>query len=224
MMSSVSQRIVEIRHSLPSGVELCAVSKTKPVALIEEAYQVGQRIFGENRVQELEEKANLLPKDIQWHLIGHLQTNKVKYIASFVSMIHAVDDEKLLEIIDKEARKHNRIIDCLIQIHIAEEESKFGFSEEEALQFFQSGKWKSLKNVQLRGLMGMATFTEDSEKIRMEFRGLHHFFLKMKSECMSQESSFDQLSIGMSGDYKIAIDEGSTLIRVGSSIFGDRSY
>ncbi|HPH82924.1 MAG TPA: YggS family pyridoxal phosphate-dependent enzyme [Flavobacteriales bacterium] len=222
-MGSIQENLKRIQATLPEGVKLCAVSKTKPNSAIEEAYATGQRIFGENRVQELEEKATVLPKDIQWHLIGHLQSNKVKYIAPFVSMIHAVDDEELLAVIDKEAKKNNRVIDCLIQLHIAQEETKYGMSEEEAYEFFRLGTWKNYKNVRICGLMGMATFTENEQQIRNEFKGLAMFFNRIKSEIMSNHDSFNQLSIGMSGDYLIAIESGSTLVRVGSAIFGDRN-
>ena len=221
-MGTITENIRSISSSLPPSVKLVAVSKTKPASSIEEAYAAGQRIFGENRVQEMEEKYGLLPKDIEWHLIGHLQSNKVKYIAPFVSLIHAVDDEKLLETIDKEGRKNNRVIDCLIQIHIAAEETKFGFTEEEVESFLLSGRWKHLKNVRICGLMGMATFTEDTAQIQHEFHGLSTFFQRMQQGVMSEHPEFNQLSIGMSGDYPIALKEGSTLVRVGSAIFGDR--
>jgi pyridoxal phosphate enzyme (YggS family) len=221
-MSSIQEHLKLIKDSLPASVTLVAVSKTKPASAIEEAYAAGQRIFGENRVQEVEEKYALLPKDIQWHLIGHLQSNKVKYIAPFIAMIHAVDDEELLAVIDKEAKKNNRSIDCLIQIHIAQEESKFGMSEAEARHFFESGNWKQYSNVNIRGLMGMATFTEDEQQIREEFNGLSSLFKQLRGGVMANQPTFDQLSIGMSGDYRIAIEAGSTLVRVGSAIFGDR--
>ncbi|MFM2285275.1 MAG: hypothetical protein RLZZ543_772 [Bacteroidota bacterium] len=221
-MSSIQAQLQLIKDSLPASVTLVAVSKTKPASAIEEAYAAGQRIFGENRVQEVEEKFALLPKDIQWHLIGHLQSNKVKYIAPFIAMIHAVDDEELLAVIDKEAKKNNRTIDCLIQIHIAQEESKFGMSEAEARHFFESGNWKHYSNVNIRGLMGMATFTENEQQIREEFNGLSSLFKQLRGGVMANQPTFDQLSIGMSGDYRIAIEAGSTLVRVGSAIFGDR--
>jgi pyridoxal phosphate enzyme (YggS family) len=222
-MGSISENLKSILATLPLGVKLCAVSKTKPISSIEEAYAAGQRIFGENRVKELEDKATVLPKDIQWHLIGHLQSNKVKYIAPFVSMIHAVDDEELLAVIDKEAKKNNRVIDCLIQLHIAQEETKYGMSEEEAYEFFHLGNWKNYKNVRICGLMGMATFTDNEQQIRNEFTGLAKFYNRIKNEIMTDHDSFNQLSIGMSGDYLIAIESGSTLVRVGSAIFGERN-
>jgi pyridoxal phosphate enzyme (YggS family) len=221
-MGTIAENIRSISDQLPPGVKLVAVSKTKPASLIEEAYAAGQRIFGENRVQEMEEKFALLPKDIEWHLIGHLQSNKVKYIAPFVSLIHAVDDEKLLEAIDKEGRKNNRVIDCLIQIHIAKEENKFGFSENEAESFLASGRWKQLENVRICGMMGMATFTDDTSQIQREFHNLSMFFHRIQHDSMNNHPEFNQLSIGMSGDFSIAINEGSTLVRVGSAIFGDR--
>jgi pyridoxal phosphate enzyme (YggS family) len=221
-MGRISENLSEINQHIPQGVQLVAVSKTKPISDIEEAYNVGQRVFGENKVQELEDKFRALPKDIEWHLIGHLQSNKVKYIAPFVAMIHAVDSEQLLRIIDKEGAKNNRIIDCLIQIHIAQEDTKFGFSEKEAVDFFQSNNWKQYNQVRIRGLMGMATFTENTQQIRTEFKNLKTLFDKIKSTSMHDFDSFDQLSMGMSGDYQIGIEEGSTLVRVGSAIFGDR--
>jgi pyridoxal phosphate enzyme (YggS family) len=221
-MGRISDSIIEINQQIPQGVQLVAVSKTKPISDIEEAYTIGQRVFGENKVQELEDKFRALPKDIEWHLIGHLQSNKVKYIAPFVAMIHAVDSEQLLRIIDKEGAKNNRIIDCLIQIHIAQEDTKFGFSEQEAAIFLNSTSWKELNHVRIRGLMGMATFTDNTQQIRSEFKNLKTLFDKIKSTSMHDFDSFDQLSMGMSGDYQIGIEEGSTLVRVGSAIFGDR--
>jgi len=221
-MGRISDNIIEINQHIPQGVQLVAVSKTKPISDIEEAYTIGQRVFGENKVQEMEDKFRALPKDIEWHLIGHLQSNKVKYIAPFVAMIHAVDSEQLLRIIDKEGVKNNRVIDCLIQIHIAQEDSKFGFSEMEALDFFQSNNSKQYNHVCIRGLMGMATFTNDNQQIRLEFKSLKRLFDSIKTTSMSEADSFNQLSMGMSGDYQIGIEEGSTLVRVGSAIFGDR--
>ena len=203
----------------PSNTTLVAVSKTKPVEAILEAYNAGQRIFGENKVQEMVEKYEALPKDIKWHLIGHLQTNKVKYIAPFVSLIQSVDSFKLLQEINKEASKNNRVIDCLLQIHIAKEETKFGLSFDEAKEIILSPETKALKNIKIVGLMGMATNTDNQEQIREEFRCLHNFFLD------SQFSTLNcQLSMGMSSDYKIAIEEGSNLVRIGSAIFGERNY
>ena len=200
--------------SIPSSVTLVAVSKTKPNSDILSAYHSGQRIFGENRVQELEKKQKELPADIQWHMIGHLQSNKVKYIAPFVSLIHAVDSKKLLIEIDKRARQHDRVIHCLLQIHIAQESSKFGLNEDEAIELLEM----NLANVSIDGLMGMATFTYDKHQIRSEFKSLKNTFEKAKSKF----HKLSILSMGMSGDYDIAIEEGSNMIRVGSSIFGSR--
>ena len=221
-MGRISNQLVKIKEQIPLGVKLVAVSKTKPISDIEEAYNAGQRVFGENKVQEMEDKFRALPKDIEWHLIGHLQSNKVKYIAPFVAMIHAVDSEQLLKVIDKEGVKNNRIIDCLIQIHIAQEDSKFGFSEKEAEDFFQSNNWMQYNHVRICGLMGMATFTDDNQQIRLEFKSLKRLFDSIKTTSMSEVDSFNQLSMGMSGDYQIGIEEGSTLVRVGSAIFGER--
>ena len=221
-MGRISENIIEIKQHIPQGVKLVAVSKTKPISDIKEAYTIGQRVFGENKVQEMEDKFRALPKDIEWHLIGHLQSNKVKYIAPFVAMIHAVDSEQLLKVIDKEGAKNNRVIDCLIQIHIAQEDTKFGFSEKEAEDFFKSNNWKQYNNVRICGLMGMATFTDDNQQIRLEFKSLKRLFDSIKSTSMSEVESFNQLSMGMSGDFQIGIEEGSTLVRVGSAIFGDR--
>ena len=221
-MGTIADNLEKINKQVPAGVQLVAVSKTKPIRDIEEAYNAGQRVFGENKVQELEDKFRALPKDIEWHLIGHLQSNKVKYIAPFVSMIHAVDSEQLMKVIDKEGAKNNRKIDCLIQVHIAQEDTKFGFSEKEAEDFFQSKNWMQYKHVRIRGLMGMATFTDDTHQIRSEFKSLKQLFDSIKTTSMREFDSFNQLSMGMSGDFQIGIEEGSTLVRVGSAIFGDR--
>ena len=221
-MGTIADNLEKINKQVPAGVQLVAVSKTKPISDIEEAYNAGQRVFGENKVQELEDKFLALPKDIEWHLIGHLQSNKVKYIAPFVSMIHAVDSEQLLKVIDKEGAKNKRIIDCLIQIHIAQEDSKFGFSEKEAEDFFQSNNCMQYNHVRICGLMGMATFTDDNQQIRFEFKSLKRLFDSIKTTAMREVESFNQLSMGMSGDFQIGIEEGSTLVRVGSAIFGDR--
>ncbi|MFW5761574.1 MAG: YggS family pyridoxal phosphate-dependent enzyme [Cyclobacteriaceae bacterium] len=204
-------------------IKVAAVSKTKPNQDILEAYQAGHRVFAENKVQELVEKHESLPKDIEWHMIGHLQRNKVKYIAPFVHLIHSVDSARLLKEVNKQGAKAERIIPCLLQVHIAKEESKFGFSEEELVQLFTSEEIKSYKNVLIKGLMGMATFTEDQNIIRDEFRFLKQLFDKLKSY-QADNVRFSELSMGMSGDYLIAIDEGSTIIRVGSAIFGARNY
>ena len=213
-MSSIVENLKEIAGSLPEGVKLVAVSKTKPVEAIEEAYEAGQRVFGENRVQELAEKYEILPKDIEWHMIGHLQTNKVKYMAAFVSLIHGVESLKLLETIDKEGRKHDRVIPCLLQFYIASEETKFGLDMEEAKALLESDDYRQMKNVKIVGVMGMATFTEDRKQI----------FDELKATYFAGTPEFKELSMGMSGDYRIAVEEGSTMVRVGSSIFGARNY
>jgi PLP dependent protein len=217
---SIKENLQRIKAGLPAQVTLVAVSKTKPIALIEEAYAAGQRDFGENYIQELEDKHKQLPADIRWHAIGHLQSNKVKYIAPFVYLIHGVDSLKLLQEINKQAQKNNRIIDCLLQIFIAKEETKFGFSFEECESLFQSGELDKLKNIRVVGFMGMATNTDNETQIRNEFRSLKDFFDKISH----LNSHISILSMGMSSDYKIAIEEGSTLIRIGSSIFGERNY
>lgn len=205
-------------------VTLVAVSKTKPNEAILEAYQAGHRIFGENKVQEMTDKAAQLPKDIEWHMIGHLQRNKVKYITDFVSLIHGVDSLKLLKEINKQAKKANRCIDCLLQMHIAEEDSKFGLSKEELLELLQHDEFVQMRNVRIRGLMGMATFTENQDQVRKEFRGLKQTFELTKEHPHVQSESFNILSMGMSGDYEIALQEGSTMVRIGSAIFGKRDY
>jgi pyridoxal phosphate enzyme (YggS family) len=219
---SLADRIHLLKAELPQDVVLVAVSKTKPAELIREAYDAGQRVFGENKVQELVEKWEVLPRDIEWHLIGHLQTNKVKYIAPFVSMIHSVDSFKLLQEIDKQGEKNNRVIPCLLQFHIAQEETKFGLSFEEAEEILQSREFVEMDHVSIVGLMGMASFVEDEEQIRDEFRNLHNYFAILKSNYFKYNPDFKILSMGMSGDYKLAIEEGSTMIRVGSSLFGGR--
>jgi pyridoxal phosphate enzyme (YggS family) len=203
---------------------LIAVSKTHPIATIKEAYDEGIRDFGENKVQELTEKAAHLPQDICWHMIGHLQRNKVKYIAPFVHLIHGVDSLKLLQEIDKQAEKNKRIISCLLQVHIAEEESKFGFSEEELMALLKYEELKELKHVKILGLMGMGTFTEDEAQVRSEFSRLKRLFEKLKGERLPENMKMEELSMGMSGDYLIAQEEGSTMVRIGTAIFGDRNY
>lgn len=217
---NVSKNLIQIKSSLPKNVTLVAVSKTKPNEAILEAYQTGQRIFGENKVQELTEKYENLPKDIEWHMIGHLQSNKVKYIAPFVSLIHGVDSFKLLQEINKRATQNDRIIDCLLQIHIAEEETKFGFNEAEVIELLASEEFKALQNVTIVGLMGMATFTENKTQIKKEFLSLKNLFDKLSTFNLQLST----LSMGMSGDYQLAIECGSTMVRVGSSIFGERNY
>ena len=220
-MSIVSENLNRIRASIPSDVTLVAVSKTHPIEAIQEAYDAEQRIFGENRVQELVPKFEEMPKDIQWHLIGTLQRNKVKYIAPFVSMIHSVDNLELLKEINKEAKKNQRIIDCLIQVFIATEETKHGFSFEEAEALFQSEYSTQFENVRICGLMGMASFTEDQQQVKREFESLARFRDKIQTKYSIQ---LPVLSMGMSGDYQLAIACGSNMVRVGSSIFGSRSY
>jgi pyridoxal phosphate enzyme (YggS family) len=218
----ISENLRNIQVSIPSHVTLVAVSKTKPVEALMEVYDAGQRVFGENKVQEMCEKFDVMPKDIQWHLIGHLQTNKVKYIAPFVALIHSVDSFKLLEEINKQALKNSRVIDCLLQFHIAQEETKFGLSENEASELIASNEFKLMKNVRIVGVMGMASFTEDNETVRNEFQSLKKIFTNLKNEFFTKEDCFKEISMGMSGDYSLAIEEGSTMVRVGSSIFGTR--
>ena len=220
----VSENIQEIKNEIPSHVRLVAISKTRPVSDIQEAYDGGQRIFGENKVQEMVPKHDALPDDIEWHMVGHLQSNKVKYIAPFVALIHSVDSLGLLTEINKQALKNNRVIPCLLQMHIAEEETKFGFSEEELMELFVSAEFHSLKNISVAGLMGMATFTSSETQVRNEFKRLVAMFRKLQTGIFSGKSSFRELSMGMSSDYQIAIEEGSTLIRVGTKIFGERDY
>ena len=220
---SIKEQIQSLKKTLPEGVTLVAVSKTYPPETIQEAYDAGQRIFGENRVQELVAKYEVLPKDIQWHLIGHLQTNKVKYIAPFVTLIHSVDSARLLETIHQQALKHGRVIDVLMEVHVAREESKHGWAENELLDYMASGAWKSLSGVRLRGVMGVATFTDDQQVVRSEFERLHAIFQRIKQdEHFGPE--FDTLSMGMSEDYPLAIDCGSTMVRLGTLIFGARQY
>lgn len=221
---SVAENIRRIAAGLPENVRLIAVSKTKPVELLKEAYECGQRAFGENKVQEMVAKYEVLPNDIEWHFIGHLQTNKVKYMAPFVHLIHGVDSFKLLKTIAAEARKVNRVIPCLLQFHIAEEETKFGFSLEEAFEMLNSDEFKVLANVQICGVMGMATFTDDENQIRKEFAHLKSIFGKLKTDYFATEPEFKDISMGMSGDYLLAIEQGSTMVRIGSTIFGERNY
>ena len=218
----ISENLNKIRSQLSDDVTLVAVSKTKPNEAILEAYETGQRIFGENKVQELVEKSDALPKDIQWHLIGHLQRNKVKYIAPFVSLIHAVDSPRLLKEINKQAAKNNRTIDCLLQFHIADEETKFGLDQSEALELLKSEEFRNMQNIRICGVMGMATFTDDENQVRLEFKKLNQIFKELKASQFSGSEEFEIISMGMSGDWKIAVEEGSTMIRVGSSIFGVR--
>lgn len=221
---SIAENIEKVKANLPENVSLVAVSKTKPAELLLEAYNCGQRTFGENKVQEMVWKYDELPKDIEWHFIGHLQTNKIKYIAPFVHLIHGVDSFKLLKSIDAEAKKMGRIIPCLLQFHIAEEETKFGLSMQEATEMLNSNEYKVLGNVKISGVMGMATYTDDENQIRKEFAHLKKYFEKLKSEFFTANFDFKEISMGMSGDYLIAIMEGSTMVRIGSTIFGERNY
>jgi len=223
-MKEIAQNLQKIKSDIPENVTLVAVSKTKPVEMLQEAYDAGQRIFGENKVQEMVAKWEEMPKDIYWHMIGHLQSNKVKYIVPFVSLIHGVDTLKLLKTIDKEAKKKEKIVDCLLQVHIAKEDTKFGFSEAELLQLFDSQVYRDFKNIRICGLMGMATNTPDKEQVEIEFKGLKELFDKLKKQFFAQDEAFRFLSMGMSGDYKIAIAAGSNMVRVGSAIFGARIY
>jgi pyridoxal phosphate enzyme (YggS family) len=220
---SITDNIKAIKNEIESvAVKLVAVSKTKPNEDILEAYQAGQRIFGENQVQEMVEKHEALPKDIQWHLVGHLQSNKVKYIAPFVSLIHGVDSLKLLIEINKQALKNNRIVDCLLQIYIADEETKFGLGFDEAIELLEAQEFTELKNIRIVGLMGIATNTENQKQIKEEFYELQTLFKGIKVSYFRNEDSFKELSMGMSSDYKIAIEQGATLVRIGSDIFGGR--
>ncbi len=223
---SISENLKNFKNKLPEDITLVTVSKTKPVSDLMEAYNAGQRVFGENKIQEMEVKWQEMPKDIQWHMIGHVQRNKVKYIAPFVSLIHAVDSFKLLKEINKEAEKNDRIIECLLQLKIAEEDSKFGMDEADAATLLASEEPKKLQNVKIVGLMGMATFTENEKQISAEFQKLKKIFKKFKTQPFdcAQGDSFKILSMGMSGDYKIAIENGSNMVRVGSAIFGERNY
>jgi len=223
-MMNIESTIGEIRNELPERVRLVAVSKFHPNEMIMEAYRAGQRIFGENHVQEVTRKYETLPKDIEWHFIGHLQTNKVKYIVPFVSLIHGVDTFKLLKEIDKQAAKCDRTVACLLQIRIAKEETKFGFSFDECRELLEQGEWNLMKHVDLRGMMGMATYTDDKVEIRNEFHSLKTFFDEIKGTYFRDDDRFKEISMGMTHDYPLAIQEGSTLIRIGTKIFGERIY
>lgn len=218
---SIQSNLNTIKASLPEHVTLVAVSKTKPVSDLMQAYEAGQRIFGENKIQEMTEKWEQMPKDIQWHMIGHVQSNKVKFMAPFVSLIHGVDSLKLLQEIDKQALKNNRVIDCLLQMHIAEEETKFGLDENELNALISSSDFKEMKNIRILGLMGMATFTEDQNQIKKEFTHLKTIFDSVQ-KLEAENCNLNTISMGMSGDYKLAIECGSTMVRIGSSIFGGR--
>lgn len=221
-MSDIVSNIISLKRQIPLSVRLVAVSKTKSVSDILEAYSAGQRAFGENRVQELLSKKEKLPPDVEWHLIGHLQSNKIKYIVPFISMIHSVDSFRLLTAIDEEAGKIKRQIDCLIQFHIAREETKYGFSFKEADEMMGTDEFRNLKNVRICGVMGMATFTDDTSVVRSEFRDLATHFKSLKDKYSNRLPYFRELSMGMSGDFLTAIEEGSTMVRIGSIIFGER--
>ena len=218
---SIQTNLTQIKQTLPEQVTLVAVSKTKPISDLMEAYEAGQRIFGENKIQEMTDKWENMPKDIQWHMIGHVQTNKVKFMAEYVHLIHGVDSLKLLEEINKQAKKHQRVIDCLLQIYIADEETKFGLDEKELNDLLHSDTFKSLHNIKIVGLMGMATFTTNQDQIKKEFLNLKAIFDQLKA-INTENCQLNTLSMGMSGDYPLAISCGSTMVRIGSSIFGGR--
>ena len=221
---SIAENLKKIEQEIPNNVKIIAVSKTHPKEMIQEVYDFGHRIFGENKAQEMTDKYEALPKDIEWHMIGHLQTNKVKYIAPFVSMIHSVDSLKLLKEIEKEAIKNNRVIDCLLQIDIANEDTKFGMLEKEAIELLSSEDFAQLKNIRTCGVMGIGSITVDINKTRQEFKNLKATFLTLKEKFFKNEDYFTEISMGMSSDYDIAIEEGSTIVRIGSLIFGQRDY
>ena len=220
----IKENLNKIKATIPEGVTLVAVSKTKPVSDLQEAYEAGQRIFGENHALEMRDKHEALPKDIQWHFIGHLQTNKIKYIIPFVTLIHSIDTSNLLEAVNKEAKKHERVVDCLLQFHIAQEETKFGLDLSEAKQLLDSESFAEMDNIRICGVMGMATFTDDEVEIRKEFQHLKEIFNTLKKDYFADQPQFKEISMGMSDDYPIAIEEGATLVRVGSKIFGPRNY
>lgn len=219
---NINDNLLKVKSSLPPHVTLVAVSKTKPVADLMEAYNAGQRIFGENKVQEMTEKWEQMPKDIEWHMIGHVQTNKVKYMAPYVSLVHGVDSLKLLAEINRQAAKHQRVISCLLQIHIAEEDTKFGLDEAELDALLKSEDFREMQNIKISGLMGMATFTDDQVQIRKEFTYLKAVFERLGQQPPTFNFQLSTLSMGMSGDYQIAINCGSNMVRIGSSIFGSR--
>ena len=220
----IKENLEKVRATLPETVTLVTVSKTKPVSDLQEAYDAGQRAFGENYPQEMRDKHEVLPQDIQWHFIGHLQTNKIKYIIPYVTLIHSIDSANLLEAVNKEAAKHDRVVDCLLQFHIAQEETKFGLDMEEAQQLLDSESFKAMQNVRICGVMGMATFTDDEAQIHEEFKHLKKIFNVLKQNYFADQPQFKEISMGMSDDYPIAIAEGATLVRVGSKIFGARNY
>ena len=221
-MNNIGSNIERIENELGDTVTLVAISKTKPVETVKKAYHCGQKIFGENTPQELYTKHEQLPKDIIWHIVGHLQTNKVKYLAPFVDTVQSVDRLKLLRYLDREAQKHNRVIKCLLQFHIAEEGSKFGLSQEEAVTILTDKRVQSMQNISINGVMGIATLTDNTDQIRKEFRELRQIFNRLKSRFFENDPNFREISMGMSGDYQIAVEEGSTIVRIGSAIFGSR--
>lgn len=221
---NIREKIVEIKKQIPEGVTLVAVSKTKPIEDIMQAYDEGQRVFGENKAQEMKEKQALLPKDIQWHMLGHLQENKVKYIVPFVSLIHSVDSLKILQAINKRAIICERVVDCLLEIDISHEETKFGLSKDELYNLLSSSEYEHMKNIRICGLMGIGSITDDNSKTREEFRGLRALYSEIKDKFFAGKDYFRHVSMGMSGDYDIAIEEGSTIVRIGSKIFGERDY
>ena len=223
-MINITENLKSVTDDLKEGVRLVAISKFHPAENILEAYQAGQRVFGESHVQELVAKQQTLPDDIEWHFIGHLQTNKVKYIAPFISLIHAVDTPKLMWEIDKQGQKNNRVLHCLLELHIATEETKYGFSYDELISFLESGEWKSMNHVSVDGLMCMATNTDDEDQIRGEFHLAKSIFDEVKQRFFAEVPSFQELSMGMSHDFETAIEEGATHIRVGTAIFGERDY
>lgn len=221
-MGLISDNIQSFLGKIPENVQLIPISKTKPNEMILDAWESGFKVFGENKVQELTRKYEELPKDIQWHMVGHLQSNKMKYIASFVHLVHGIDSFKLIKIMEKEAKKAGRIMNGLFQLHIASEETKFGFSQDEIFEILDSGEFAEMEHVRMTGVMGMATLTNDENAIRKEFKELYRIYRNIKSGYFQNDENFKEISMGMSGDYKIAIEEGSTMIRIGSAIFGER--
>lgn len=224
MKERIATNLKKVLADLPEGVRLVAVSKFHPVEELREAYDAGQRIFGESQVQELQRKVAVMPSDVEWHFIGHLQTNKVKYLAPYVSMIHAVDSLKLLREIDRQAAKNDRVINVLLELHIAEEETKYGFSPSDCRELLASGEWRELRHVRICGLMMMATYTDDTKQIRLEMEQAQRLFHELKANYFAEEPSFCERSWGMSHDYKIALETGATLVRIGTTIFGERVY
>lgn len=220
----IKENLTSIKATLPDGVTLIAISKTKPVSDVQEAYDAGQRVFGENHALEMRDKHEALPKDIQWHFVGHLQTNKIKYIVPFVTLIHSIDSSRLLEAVNAGGAKCDRVVDCLLQFHIASETTKFGLDMDEAKALLDSDTFKNMHNIRICGVMGMATFTDDEVEIHKEFKNLHSIYETLKQEYFHQTPYFKEISMGMSDDYPIAIEEGSTMIRLGSKIFGARNY